>query len=95
MMKLLRLVTVLSLVAVLGGMLGNRGVQAAPTGQSALPAEVLQTTWILEYLSTDDKAAGKTLSCRGSASNSRPMAPWPGLRAATTIPAPIPSPART
>src|SRR5437764_302237 len=62
MSRLLRFAAVLSMMVFLSAAGSGGGALAAPGGspaqQSTLPAEVLQYEWVLEYFSTDDKAAG-------------------------------------
>jgi len=62
MFRLLRLVSALSMVALMSVTLGGAGAMAAPAGypaaQATLPAEVVQTQWVLEYFSNEDKSAG-------------------------------------
>ena len=62
MFRLLRLVSALSMVALLSVTLGGAGAMAAPAGypaaQTTLPADIVQTQWVLEYFSNEDKSAG-------------------------------------
>jgi heat shock protein HslJ len=62
MSKFLRISAALSLVALTGALWGGTTAQAAPVKQSTLPAEVLQTQWILQYFNTDAKTANQDVS---------------------------------
>jgi len=54
------------MIALMTGTVGSMGAMAAPAGapaaQTTLPAEVLQTQWVLEYFNTDAKAAGQDVT---------------------------------
>src|SRR3954454_1341261 len=62
MAKLLRLAATILMAVLMSGFWGIVGAQAAPAGQSTLPAEVLRTDWTLQYFSEDAQAAGKDVT---------------------------------